>query len=351
MVILLEPVCHAWAHEIGNAGFLNLVERNCKDDILFIGDGEHIKSISKVYKSQRTKYIQIVDLKSQSEADNYELFFYYFKMINYIVQKYHPKQMFLLCAYRPCILAAEIVAVIHKSKMNVLLHGMVEEYKGNSESYKKLIKLSVYCHNLNFLTYNFFCNGKYWKVPDDKVIFINHPYIKKKATGISIRRNEKIIIGIIGACANSKAYQLINCVNNMGIEHNYEFWIASRFGENFKKLPCVQIIDLEFDRKKIEKLMGQMDYLLLPYGKKEYALSASGVFWDAVSNKVPCLMLNSPYFEYYQKYKVGYRADSIYKLAEIIRELISHGRKTECFFEGMEELDKYNDKIFKKLLT
>lgn len=93
MIILLEPICHAWAHEVVNAGFLSLVEANCKDDILFIGDKDHIRSISMIYKSKRTRYIQINALKSQAESDHYQLVFYYFKMINYIVQKYHPRLM------------------------------------------------------------------------------------------------------------------------------------------------------------------------------------------------------------------------------------------------------------------
>ncbi len=351
MIILLEPICHAWAHEVVNAGFLSLVEANCKDDILFIGDKDHIRSISMIYKSKRTRYIQINALKSQAESDHYQLVFYYFKMINYIVQKYHPRLMILLCAYRPSILAAEIASVMHKSKIGVVLHGMVEEYRENSESYKKLIELSAYCGNIKFISYNYSCNGKYWGVTDDKVLFINHPYIKLNKTRIKTYTNEKKIIGIIGACANSKAYQLINCVNKMGIEQNYEFWIASRFGEKFRELPGVRIIDIQFDRKIIQGLMDQMDFLLLPYGKKEYALSASGVFWDAVSNRVPCLMLNSPYFEHYRKYKVGYFAESVHELAEIIRALVLYGKKEEDFFEGLEELDRHNDIAFQNLLN
>ena len=93
-----------------------------------------------------------------------------------------------------------------------------------------------------------------------------------------------------------------------------------------------------------------MDYLLLPYGKDEYRLSASGVLWDAVSNRIPCLMLDSKYFEYYSPYRIGYRADSINELCKIICERIQERRRKDTFFVGMDQIVRENDKIIRHLL-
>lgn len=354
MVTLLEPVCYSWVHEEVNAGFLKLVSESCQDNITYIGERQHVKCVSKIYKSSKVFYKQITELKVGDDPDNYKNTIYYFNIINDAIRKCHPSKMFILCAYRPCILAAEMASLISKSfKIYVMLHGMVEEHKGKTGSYRKLFQLSKYCNNVCFMTYSPFCTADYWNIPANKMIFFHHPYIEAKRRMGKSYNSDNIVIGIIGACANDKAVRLIHRINMMEEKGKYEFWVLSRFAKKFSGLPHTRILDLEFDRKCVEQVMSQMDYMLLPYGRQEYAISASGVLWDAVSNKVPCIMLDSRYFEYYQPNKIGYHAKSIQELGEIISKIITDGNRDKdkgFFFTELEQLENYNYKMIKSLL-
>lgn len=351
MVVLLEPVCHSWMHEEGNAGFLETVKEICNEEIVYVGEREHLECISRIYRGGGVSYKQIMGFNTGNEWDDYKMTAYYFKMIQMVMREYRPSQLFILCAYRPCILAAELAAFVNKKcNVFVLLHGMVEELKNRSTSYRRLFRLSGYFRNIRFLTYSPYCTAEYWGVSEDKMTFISLPYVKPRER---VRRNidpDKTVIGVIGGCANNKALHVIKLVNKKGIKKRYEFWVVSRFGEMFRGVPHVKVLDLEFSREQKMKTMSHMDYLLLPYGKQEYAISASGVLWDAVANEVPCLMLDSRYFEYYIPYGIGCQANNIQELADMIEQRILQGKDEDVFFQGMDRLKQYNREVIKGLL-
>lgn len=351
MVVLLEPVCHSWMHEEVDAGFLGLVKETCNEEVIYVGEREHLKCISRIYRGGGVSYKQIVGFETGNEWDNYKMTAYYFKMILMVVRECRPSQLFILCAYRPCILAAELVAFVSKKcNVFVLLHGMVEESKNKSTSYRKLFCLSDYCHNIRFLTYSPYCTAKYWGMSEDKMTFINHPYINPRERVVRSSDLDKTVIGVIGGCANNKALRAIRLLNKRGIGKEYEFWIVSRFGKMFRGVPHVKVLDLEFSREQKRKVMSHMDYLLLPYGKQEYAISASGVLWDAVTNEVPCLMLDSKYFRYYMPYGIGYQAKDIRGLTDMIEQRILQGKDEGVFFQGMGRLEQYNREVMEGLL-
>ena len=351
MVVLLEPVCHSWMHEEVDAGFLGLVREVCSEEVVYVGERDHLKCISSIYRGGGVSYKQIVGFDTGNEWDDYKMTVYYFKMILMVMRECCPSQLFILCAYRPCILAAELAAVVNKKcRVFVLLHGMVEESKNRSASYRKLFRLSGYCPNIRFLTYSPHCTAKYWGMSEDKMTFINHPYIKPRERVMRKGDPDKTVIGVIGGCANNKALHVIRLVNKKEIDKEYEFWIVSRFGEIFRGVPHVKVLELEFSREQKREIMSYMDFLLLPYGKQEYAISASGVLWDAVSNEVPCLMLDSRYFGYYLPYGIGYQATNIQGLADMIEQRILLGRDGNVFFQGVDQLEQYNYKIMEELV-
>ena len=294
MIVLLEPVCSAWIHEEVNAGFLQLVTENSDEDVLYIGEKEHLHCIRRIFCCPRIRFAAITKTIGMEEADYYYNTVYYFRLLNNVFAGCRPRKLFILCGYRPCILASELVSIIYnKIDIYFILHGMIDKEKGCTKSYMKLFQFGRVCKKLCFVTYSPYCTGKYWGVSESKFVFLHHPYVYGKQTKPDTKEKSpfgKVIIGIIGACANDKAEQLISAVNQNNKDCKYEFWIASKFGRKFRRLRNVKVLDCEFERKDMEKLMKKMDFLLLPYGHDEYMLSASGVLWDAVANGLPCLV-------------------------------------------------------------
>lgn len=355
MIVLLEPVCGSWTHEEVNAGFLKQVRENSSQEICYIGEKEHICCIRNLYAGARVNYNIITKPVPQKDADAYDKTLYYFRLMSTIIMKYQPDILIVLCGYRPCILAAELISVIFPHlKIKFVIHGMIEEQKGHMESYAKLFSYSVHCKNLCFVTYSPFCTDNYWGLREKKFFFMHLPYImnqKHARKAVPKKSPGKTIIGIIGACANTKALKLISMINKNSLDKEYEFWVISRFGDRFRCLKNVKVLELEFDRENKNKLLQNIDYLLLPYDKREYALSASGVLWDAISNRVPCLMLDCKYFEYYMSYRIGYQAKDINELCKIICEKIQCGKCNEhTFFIGLNNIEKKTEEKMKYLL-
>lgn len=354
MIILLEPICSSWTHEEVNAGFLQLVRKNSSDEVVYIGEKEHVRCIRNILADSNVDYKVIAGQMPWQDTDSYENTASYFRLLCSIILKYKPSILFVLCGYRPCILAVEMVSFLFPHiKINLTIHGMVEEYKGNGKSYKNLFKLAECFRNLQFVTYSPFCTESYWGLKRKKFFFLHHPYIniENKIFERQGCKKEKITIGIIGACANDKALRVIYMVNKCELNQNYEFLVISRFGRYFRHLKNVRVMELEFDRESKNRLMKDMDYLLLPYGRYEYALSASGVLWDAIANQVPCLMLDSKYFEYYMPHTIGYQAKDINELCKVICKIIQLNReKSEIFFTDIGKIEQERDRIMRQML-
>lgn len=355
MILLVEPVCSTWVHEEVNAGFLQLITDNSDEEIVYIGEKRHIHCVRKLFGCPKIHYVEVNKVLRMEEADFYKNTAYYFRLMNKIVVKYKPEKMFILCGYRPCILASELNAFLHrKVRIYFVLHGMIEERKGHKESYMRLFRVSKLCKGLCFISYSPYCTGKYWGVHENKFVFLHHPYVRTDRIGMEERRksdSDKIIIGVIGACANDKAVKLITSMNQRHKDQKYEFWVISRFGKKFKPLDNVRVLSMEFERKEIERMMQNMNYLLLPYGRDEYSLSASGVLWDAIVNKLPCLMLDSKYFEYYMAFKIGYQAETIEQLCRIICEKTGEKKlEQEAFFVNLDKIAHENKEKVKHLL-
>ena len=352
MIVLVEPVCQNWMHEEVNAGLLKLVFDSTGNEIMFIAEKKHIECISKIYPNPNKKiiYKELRIIKPNDEADQYRTIGYYYFLLLNIQKQYRPSNIFITCAYSPCILAAELLALWNKkAKIHVVLHGMVEKNKKNASSYPRLLKFSRFCGNLDFITYSPYCTAEYWGIKSDKIKFLHHPYIKAKRH--VVEKNHKMIIGIIGACANQKALHLIRIINRRNDTNGYQFQVASRFGNRFRGISNVKLIDLSFERKSMERQIKQMDYLLLLYGKEEYMMSASGVFWDAVSNEVPCLVLDCKYFDYYKSYNIGYQAKSISELCNIVSYHIKGNVQKEEYYVGIEKLEEHNKEVIKGIVN
>lgn len=355
MIALVEPVCSRWIHEEVNAGFLQIITNHENGEILYIGEQEHIRCVRRIYDHSGIRFAAIRKTVPIEKADLYDNTAYYIKLLHDILITYRPEKLLILCGYRPCILAAEIVSFRYRH-INVyfVLHGMIEEGKGRRESYRKLFWYSRFCKKLRFISYSPYCTGNYWGTSKDKFIFLHHPYIHRNQKVLSRKEKKadtKIIIGIIGACANQKAIRLISMLNRNHENGEYEFWVASKFGKKFAALPNVKVLNLEFERKKMEALMQKMDYLLLPYGRSEYTVSASGVLWDAIENRLPCLMLDSSYLTYYMTYHIGYQADSVEKLCNIIcDELLQGKRAPAAFFVHLDKLEQERDETVSAIL-
>jgi len=352
MIVLLEAVNYGWIHEEVNAGMLQLVNQCSNDDIVYVGEKKQVETVSKLYKEKRVSFATYSQLLDNKEKDLYKSTFYYLKLINSCIKKYSAKQIFILYGNPPCILAVLLATLMHPGvSFRICIHGAVERIIQQIKDYERLFKLTQCTGKIKIITFSPFCTDEYWKIKN-KIVFLHHPFIPAVIrNSLNDKRKDKVVIGVIGACANPKTKKIISDINKMEIDGEYEFWIASRFAKHFERMDHVKVIDLSFERSEMEEQIQKMDCILLPYDKNEYKISASGVLWDAVSNQVPCIMLNSPYFCYYEEYVRGTTTQSREELIQSLHDFISKLDSEKYEGSNIEELREYNKNKMRELLA
>lgn len=350
LIVLLEPVYYAWVHEEVNAGMLKLISDAGRQKVLYIGEREHIQCIHELY-ANNVCFAEITKLLPHNYISEMSSVSYYAGLIKSVIKRYKPKHLFILGAFYPCILAAEFLSVFHPDCcFHVTLHGMVEPGNDLHDLYKKLIGFCRFLPNLDFITYSPYCSADYWKIQEEKMNFIHHPFIKVKYDRSKGKMDGDILrIGIIGACSNTAARKVVAGLNGMELEKKLEFWVFSKFGNRFRNTPNARLIDAEFDRSQMQEALRELDYILIPYGKEEYTMSASGVLWDAVSNEVPCLMLGSRYLAYYNRYHIGYQAETISELCRMVKDKAAKKEFGPMDIK-LSELEEYNLKKMRGIL-
>lgn len=351
MVVLLEAINYGWVHEEVNAGMLQLINQCLDDDVVYVGEKEQVKTIRRLHKGKRVSFATCSKILEDEEKDSCKSVFYYIRLINSCINKYSPRQIFVLYANPICLLATLLVSLVHrKVSFRICIHGTVERNLHYKKAYKRLFKFAQCNEKVKIITFSPYCTDSYWEIRN-KMNFIHHPFIPAVIRHDSDNiKDRKVIIGVIGACANPRAKKIIVAINRMKLDCDYEFWVASRFAKQFERMEHVRIIDLSFERKEMEAQIQKMDCMLLPYDKNEYQISASGVLWDAVSNHVPCFMLDSPYFCYYVKNISGKTLESEEELIQSLAEFIVNPDVESFGNSNVKELRDYNINIMKTLL-
>lgn len=333
----MEPVCFKWEHEEVNAGFLKLVSEVANEPIVYYGAEEHLQCVSSLFSDSRVTFKKFwgnQEIRGH-KVSKWQYVIFFLQILLYE----HPRIIFVMTAFYKGIEAAEIISRLYPfCKIYIVLHSVIEPKSPDYKLYKRSIQSAKYYSNISFLTYSPYCSGSLWNIPSEKMIFLHHPYIEKVVQRDNAIIPDKIVVGIIGACANDNTYRMLSALNRIQIKEKYEFWILSSNSNMFKGFSFVQRINSSFSRKELETILQKTHYLFFPYGTNEYTISASGVFWDAVSNKVPCLFYNNKYISYYQKYNIGFQTNNLKELLQLLKELPFMEPRNNFFIE-MERLE------------
>lgn len=189
-----------------------------------------------------------------------------------------------------------------------------------------------------------------------KITFINHPCLESSHLH-KYRAESRIIIGIYGQAVNDNALSIIKIYNEAYDNGNIEFRIKD--STNRPILPIKNVKPLfkndYVTNGELEKTIAELDYILIPYNRKQYMVSASGIFFDAVSQRIPLITLDSPFFKYYFSYDIGILMNNNKKLAAYL----SHLKKDESaeirYRNGMDKLyritKKENISILKRIFS
>ena len=348
MVTIIEPTCKKWEHELVNAGLINLVNSIMGSDMEFWGEKNHLNAVKALRGEFGFKTHKLSSIPDRQKSSKNKLISQYLELINRAVIVSRPQTVIVSAAYHECIMSVQYLATIYRSiKFIIILHGMIEPKFGDTRHYIDVIKKNNRC-NILYLTYSPFCVRFLKNNGIHNVDFIHHPYIKCSVNKTKI--GNELSVGVIGACSNANAARIASELSNERID-NLRFLVFSNYWRRMRGIDGVIKVKGEFERTDIELVMSQIDYLLLPYGKTDYSMSASGVMWDAVSYSKPCICYDSDYLKYYQqRCNIGFVCETIDDMKNTIIDLYHNGSEYTGFFSGLDLFDEENVLRMKSVL-
>ena len=343
-IIVIEPECKGWNHEQVNIAWIRMIVQAFPEEkIVFWAEEGHLQAVRK-----KTDDLAIVfrtfELPEQS-GDSLKYTNYYRMQFLKILEQERDKnvKVVLLSSHK-----GNMKAVLQLSKkwtqceFYIVMHAVVEQLIKKYSLSARLRGGKFYDgwmlrrvmdqlsdrDNVKFATFSPVLKqtlrGKLRENTLRKIEFIHHPYEYEK---IENKKQDGIInIGVMGATVNHYSMQVMEEVGKRTNNDNYVFTVI-RSVQDFSGIRNVNLINggKPVSREQMDEECKKMDYMIIPYDRKMYRLSASGVFFDSINYEIPALMLDSPLLTFYEKeYGVGNCCKTIEELVDNIVFIIEH---------------------------
>lgn len=347
MILLVEMQCKDWEHNRVNAGIIKMFHKAFpEENIKLYAEKRHITGVSELIADTDivldSSPIEFYDWRFESEK-NAE---YYEQLMQQIVglEKDAKRIIFLSCNKGIVMAADSLSRQMPDIEVCLILHAALEEVCKNFSIHEKLKNLyhklrgkeqsitmrecmnKCELPNCKFIIYSP-CyekelDGKLENKIIEKFIFLHHPFYESDSKKTE-RIDDKIVIGLYGQAVNQNAYAIVSTYNQKYDNGRIIFRVMAKDGNPILEQDnVVRILDKDtVENADLEAAIQDFDYVMVPYANNQYRVTASGIFWDAISQEIPLLMLNSPFFEYYSKYQIGVVKNDIDSMAACLGEL------------------------------
>ncbi len=359
MILLIEMQCKDWEHNKVNAGLIRQIKAAFPNEtMIFFAEKAHLEQVNHLLAAEGIETGSCeIDFKDWRQRDQDSRSEYAGLLKTIIKNNPDTGEVILLSSNKGIILACRDVALQYDNIIfHIVLHAALEEIcccagKGVGNIIRKLwrrirhwrapVKPAITMKecmekctsdNCRFILYspNYRegLNGKLSKGILEKITFLHHPFSTNIDTSASRKeypqhRSAKIKIGIYGQAVTQNAIDIVKSFNQKYDNGNVCFQAIACKGSDIWNQPnVVRLFENDYvSNEELEAAINGFDYILIPYDRNQYIVTASGIFSDAVSQEKPVLMLDSPYLKYYSQYNLGLMENSIDSMAKTISTL------------------------------
>lgn len=376
MIYCIECVKNNWEHQEVNSGIIKQIAKvNLDEDILVIAGAGHNSDLRNYCYPANVNF-RDYDFGEEFTISNDTTIVVdkYKSEIEKLFSKEEVKKgdkIFFLFSDRNLIGAMKYIGLLYFDvKFFCIIHANLEKiYPGGMQTESNTVyKIQTAVNslselpNVHIVTYSPDVKEKMApyinKNVVDRMYFINLP----TSNDMPLARHKKckkIHIGIWGASANTSAIKIVKQVIQNTDSTNFDIIILNR-GHSRETImdPRVHVFSKVdgFHMEEIRKLLQKCDWVLIPYDRFKYQVSASGILADAIRYEIPVFALDSPFIVYYHSQAaIGYVMQSENELAEKIIDVIE-GRQDEraqfvnnlCMLK--EKLELENHKKFFEMI-
>lgn len=374
MIALIEAQCQGWEHEQVNSSFIKMLEEVFEDEKFVVyAEEEHLQCIMKKekydYDRISTKRVSIVSKFSEDE-EVFETSKILFQEIMKNDSDNLTDVIFLSVSIGIISACVCLAKEYPQVRFHLILHSVLEQIL-EKRIFKRMAKAllgrqknqiaklldSASLSNMDFITYAPLYK-KYLKLYLNrasfmKFFFIHHTFnnleIKKERT-VKCKYGDKIEIALYGQAVTDEAIEVIRKFGqDRELSEIVEFRVITSSAHMITKEKNVMLVynrDItNITASMIDCYIQECNFVLLPYTKLQYQMTASGIFWDAMRNRVPVLSLDSPYAEYYmKKNEIGFLGKNAAQLGRYLKQkrwkTIDYDKNISTFLYSIAEENK-----------
>lgn len=346
MILIFEPQCIGFEHAEFNAAFIKVIEKSSNDEILFIAEKNHIKNVKSLLGS--TEEIQFKEIevppKEQSNMGRFRQEFALTKAVFYLANSLGCTQIIFSSIKSPSLIAAKYYLRSFKD-INVLIipHSVVDSINKVPFSRDIIFWFNFWFRFFNTERIKYIFLGK--PIHDELVKeiprmekyleYIDHPWLFRNYETNENPLENKISFGFLGVGYRKKGIndfiKLAENTKDSNDKINIEFSIVGHLpqDEEVNSSSLINASKAPLSDEEYNKKLKDIDYALFFHKASDYRFTASGAFFDAISQLKPIMALKTPFIEYYFNLMgdIGYLCKNYDEMENVITDIIKNHPK------------------------
>ncbi len=362
MICIVELFFDEWHHGWCNSGFIKLVAENTNDKVAVVGTRRHLCALNELADISNVERYEVeIPERELALIENGKNS--YIDLIQSIIQYYHlgpEDQMIFLSSFPAPFLAAVELNAHYKIQMLFVQHAELDKiFEENPNIFSKRMILEYASENFcnYFLTYSPFIEERLKGVLSDRAlgrfVFLHHPI-----DGRPLECVHTDTVGAYGACITSNGFKkVLRSLSNKRADLSSFTVVRPAFSSNhldysFAFPPNVKIVQKAggFSSEEQIAYIKEMGWIMIPYTKDQYVLSASGIFADAIRYERPIVGSECAYLTFYDNYvdgRIGFFEKDTENMTDRIIEIMN-GKYTEEYTSYCHNIRLLKEKIKKE---
>jgi len=344
MIIVFEPQCIGFEHAEFNAAFIEVIKKSYNDEVLFTAEKEHIKNVKSLLEF--TEGIQFKEIevppKEQSNMGRCRQEFALTKDVFHLANSLGCNQIIFSSIKSPSLIAVKYYLRKFKD-MNVLIvpHSIVDSISKVPLSRDIIFWFNFWFRFFNTKRLKYIFLGKpiheelVKEIPEMEKYFeyIDHPWLFRNYKINENPLDNKVSFGFLGVGYLKKGIKdfikLSENTKATSNKINIEFTIVGHLPQDDEEVQTLSLINVSkvpLSNEDYTKKLMEIDYALFFHKASDYRFTASGAFFDAVSQLKPIIALKTPFIEYYFNLMgdIGYLCDDYDEMEKIIKDIIKN---------------------------
>lgn len=347
MIVICEPQSIGFEHAGWNSVLMTTIMQAFQEEILFLGEESHVKQVKEIMDrtdhSEKIYYNVIeVPPKEQRDLERLRTEFKLTKEVFSLADSLGSKKVIFSSVTRPGLISVKYyIRKFQDVKVLIIPHSLLDRINELPLSRDFIFYLKFWLRFFNTERLKYLILGK--TIRDELVKelpqiekfaeSVDHPFFFKNFALCDTSLDEKLVFGFLGVGYRKKGIEsfikLASGLKGKDFIVNVNFILAGFIAENDVEVPEDSFLiasKTPLDQKTYFKYLNKINYALFFHKPEDYRLTASGVFFDAISYLKPIIAIKNPFFQYYfdMMGDIGFLCEDYEEMENVVVDIIKN---------------------------